>query len=115
MREDAIIEHLRQRFGHVSAERVLSGHGLENLYRAIASIDALTRAGAQRGRDHAGRARQGAAPTSRAALDMFCALLGEVAGNFALSFGAQGGVFIAGGIARSLARLSSAVAVPLPL
>jgi glucokinase len=30
---------------------------------------------------------------------MFCALLGEFAGNFALSFGAQGGVFIAGGVA----------------
>jgi glucokinase len=39
---------------------------------------------------------------SRAALDTFCALLGEFAGNFALSFDAQGGVFIAGGIAPHL-------------
>jgi len=34
---------------------------------------------------------------SRAALDTFCAMLGEVAGNFALAFGAQGGAFIGGG------------------
>jgi glucokinase len=40
-REDAIIETLRQRFGHVSAERVLSGPGIENLYQAIASVDSL--------------------------------------------------------------------------
>lgn len=101
LREDATIEHLRQRYGHVSAERVLSGHGLENLYRAIASIDALTipeRSAAEITR----AAVEGRCATSRAALDMFCALLGEVAGNFALSFGARGGLFIAGGIAAHL-------------
>jgi len=37
-REDAIIAKLRTQFGHVSAERVLSGPGLENLYRVIASL-----------------------------------------------------------------------------
>lgn len=96
-REDAIIEHLRQRFGHVSAERVLSGQGLENLYRAIAAIDSVSvpeRTAAEITR----AALAGRCPTSRAALDTFCAMLGDVAGNFALSFGAQGGVFLAGGI-----------------
>jgi glucokinase len=97
-REDAVIEWLRRRFGHVSAERALSGHGLENLYRALAALDgasvperdatAITQAGVA-----------GTCPVSRAALDMFCALLGTFAGNAALSFGARGGVFIAGGIA----------------
>src|SRR5262249_15268232 len=38
-REDSVITHLRRRFGHVSAERALSGPGLENLYSAIAAID----------------------------------------------------------------------------
>jgi glucokinase len=97
-REDAVIAWLRGRFGHVSAERALSGPGLENLYRAIAALDgaavaerdatAITQAGVA-----------GTCPVSRAALDMFCALLGTFAGNAALSFGARGGVFIAGGIA----------------
>ena len=96
-REDVIIEHLRQQFGHVSAERVLSGRGLENLYRAVASIDSLT-APERSAAEITQAAVEGNCAASRAALDIFCAMLGEVAGNFALSFGAQGGVFIAGGI-----------------
>jgi glucokinase len=98
LREDSIIENLRQQFAHVSAERVLSGHGLENIYRAIASIDARTVP--ERGAAEITQAAlDGSCTTSRAALDAFCAMLGDVAGNFALSFGAEGGVYIAGGIA----------------
>lgn len=101
LREDAIIEKLRQRFGHVSAERVLSGHGLENVYCAIASIDALT-VPERTAAAITQAAVEGSCAVSRAALDMFCAMLGTVAGNFALSFCAQGGVFIAGGIVSHL-------------
>jgi glucokinase len=100
-REDAIIAALRQKLGHVSAERVVSGSGLENIYWAIAALErqvvpernaaAITQA-----------AVAGTCAVSRAALDMFCALLGEFAGNCALTFDAQGGVFIAGGIAPRL-------------
>lgn len=100
-REDAIIEKLRQHFGHVSAERVLSGRGLENLYRAIASLDSLSvpeRSAAEI--TQAGLAGHCAA--SRAAIDTFCAMLGEVAGNLVLGIGAQGGAFVAGGIALHL-------------
>lgn len=97
LREDAIIEKLRHQFGHVSAERALSGHGLENLYRAIASIDALT-VPERSATVISQAALEGNCAASRAALDTFCAMLGDVAGNFALSFGAQGGVFIAGGV-----------------
>jgi len=96
-REDAIIAHLRQRFEHVSAERVISGNGLENLYRAIASIDGsiVPNRGAA---DVTRAALGGTCEVSRAALDMFCAMLGDVAGNCALMFGARAGVYIAGGI-----------------
>jgi glucokinase len=96
-RDDAVIDHLRSQFGHVSAERALSGPGLENLYTALAAIDrvdvphrdatAITQA-----------ALDGSCGVCRAALDMFCAMLGTVAGNLALTFCARGGVFIAGGI-----------------
>ena len=103
LQEDAIIEKLRRAFGHVSAERVLSGHGLENLYQAIASIDMLTVP--ERSASEITRAAlEGNCATSRAALDVFCAMLGEVAGNFALNFGAQGGVFMAGGIVSHIAE-----------
>jgi glucokinase len=101
LREDAVIAYLRQRFGHVSAERVLSGNGLENLHEALAALDnvmlprrraaEITRAGIE-----------GTCPTSRAAIDMFCAMLGTVAGNLALTLGAKGGIFIAGGILRNI-------------
>jgi glucokinase len=96
-REDAIIDHLRQQFGHVSVERAVSGPGLEHVYDAIAALD---RAVVPR-RDAAAITKAGVDDScivSRAALDMFCAMLGTVAGNLALTFCARGGVYIAGGI-----------------
>jgi glucokinase len=97
-REDAVLDHLRQRFGHVSAERVLSGPGLENLYLAMAALDGID-APLRNAAEITGAALQGTCPTSRAAVDMFCAMLGGFAGNVALTYGARGGVYIAGGIA----------------
>jgi glucokinase len=96
-REERIIAHLRQRFGHLSIERALSGPGLQNLYEATAFIDAAT----VPDRDAAAitqAALEGSCPVSRAALELFCSLLGAVAGNLALTFCARGGVYIAGGI-----------------
>ena len=98
LREDAIIAKLRQQFGHVSAERALSGSGLENIYHTIASLESRT-APERDAAEIAQAAVAGSCATSRVALDTFCALFGEVAGNLALTFGAQGGVYIAGGIA----------------
>src|SRR5579872_3795557 len=100
-REDAIIAKLREQFGHVSAERVLSGPGLENLYRVIASLDARTVPECT-ALEITKAALANYCVVSRTALDIFCGLLGSVAGNLALSFGAQGGVYIAGGIAPQL-------------
>jgi len=96
-REAAVIATLRGEFGHVSIERLLSGPGLENVYRALAAID-NTHPPARCAADIVKAARAATCPTSRAALDMFCALLGDVAGNLALTFGAKGGVYIAGGV-----------------
>jgi len=95
--EGRLLDALRQRFGHVSAERVLSGAGLVNLYRAIADVEA--RDVPERNPEEITCAAQaGECPTSLRALDAFCAMLGTVAGNLALSFGAKGGVYISGGI-----------------
>jgi glucokinase len=101
LREDAVIAKLRDQFGHVSAERVLSGPGLENLYRVIASLDSKTVAQCTAA-EITEAALANSCTISRTALDLFCGLLGGVAGNLALSFGAQGGVYIAGGIAPQL-------------
>jgi glucokinase len=99
--EDAIIAKLRQQFGHVSAERALSGSGLENLYHALASLEAQTPLELA-AIEITQAAAAGNGGLCRVAVDIFCALLGSVAGNLALSFGAQGGVYIAGGIATHL-------------
>jgi glucokinase len=97
VREAAVIAWLRERHGHVSAERALSGDGLINLYAAIAALDGcdvppLTAP------EIADAALSGRNPTAKAALDMFCAFLGVVAGNLALIYGARGGVYVSGGI-----------------
>jgi glucokinase len=94
--EQRVVELIRKRFGHCSAERTLSGPGLVNLYVALAEL-------AGRGqptvtpRDVSSLAKQGE-PLARKALGMFFAMLGTVAGNLALTVGARGGVFVAGGI-----------------
>jgi glucokinase len=98
VREDAILDFLRHRFGHVSAERVLSGPGIENLYHAVAALDGIA-APPRNATEITIAALNGVCPTSRAALDTFCAMLGTFAGNVALTYGALGGVYIAGGIA----------------
>ena len=95
--ESEILSILRQRFGHVSAERILSGPGLVNLYQAIGALDDEDPAPI----DPAvitERALSGADRLSVKTLRMFLAMLGTVAGNLALTGGCTGGVYIAGGI-----------------
>ena len=96
--EAKIIDFLHRRHGHVSAERVLSGRGLMSLHEAL-STEAGDGAPAACPEQIVREATDGSSETARRALDMFCAFLGSVAGSAALTFGARGGVLIAGGIA----------------
>jgi glucokinase len=96
-REDEIIKRLRNRFEHVSAERLISGNGLENIYQAIVELDRLI-LGPRSAADITKCALNGDCRIAREALTTFCAFLGSFAGNVALTFGARGGVYIAGGI-----------------
>lgn len=96
-REAAILAALRQRFGHVSAERALSGPGIEALHAAIAAVDRAV-VPARRAAEITALAAAGGCPVCSAAVAMFCAMLGSVAGDLALVFRARGGVFVAGGI-----------------
>jgi len=95
--EAALLEVLRRSFGHVSAERLLSGPGLVNLYGALAVIEKLP-AGRLDPAEITRRGLQGSDELCRLALKHFCRLLGSFAGNVALTFGARGGVFLGGGI-----------------
>lgn len=96
--EDEILRILRRRYDRVSIERLICGPGLLNMHKALAEIDGrethvddpaeITRDALADPRSHCG-----------ATLARFCAILGAVAGDVALTMGARGGVYIAGGIA----------------
>src|SRR5690606_25903884 len=94
--EAAVAERLRNRHGHCSAERVLSGPGLVTLYETLAELAGRPVAKITP-RDVTGLARQGE-PLATRTIGMFLAMLGNVAGNLALTVGALGGVYVAGGI-----------------
>ncbi len=96
--EVAVLQILTSRFGRVSAERLLSGAGLLNIYQSLAQLagkPALhqTPAGVSEA------ALAGVETLAVSALGMFCRVLGSAAGNLALTLGAKGGLFVAGGIA----------------
>lgn len=94
--EDAILARLRNRYRRVSAERVVSGPGLIDIYEALAAIEGRAAVSLQ---DKAlwTLGLSGDDSLAAAAVDRFCLSLGSVAGDIAL---AQGGkaVVIAGGL-----------------
>ncbi len=97
-RERAVLAELERRCGHASAERAISGQGLVNLHRALVKIEnADAPEPALDAAEISERALHGDA-TCAEALDLFCAFLGTVAGNLALTLGARGGIYIGGGI-----------------
>jgi glucokinase len=102
-RESAVLDHMRRRFDHVSAERVLSGPGIVNLYNTLCEIDATPSKGYTAAQVTDLGVRGGDAVCVEATT-MFCAMLGTVAGNLALTLGARGGTFVAGGIVPRLGR-----------
>jgi glucokinase len=96
-RESAALDYMRQRFDHVSAERVLSGPGLVNLYQTLCALDGV-RAASFTAAQITDRRTGESDPHCGEALAMFCGMLGTVAGDLALTLGARGGIYIAGGI-----------------
>ena len=100
-REAAALAWLRRRFGHVSAERILSGDGMENLHAALAAVDGVAHVPRQSTAITAA-ALDGSCVRCVETVDRFCAILGSLTGDLALTFGARGGVFITGGIAPAI-------------
>jgi glucokinase len=95
--ESEVLRCLRERHGHVSAERVLSGFGLVNLYQA--SCDLLGCASRQlEAADITQAAIDASDLACQQAVSLFACFLGNVAGNLALTLGARGGVYVGGGI-----------------
>lgn len=89
---------------HVSVENILSGGGLVTLYRALAH-SAGVEAKPFTPADVSTKGLSNEDALCREAVLTFCDVLGEVAGDKALSLGAKGGVVIGGGITPKLIDL----------
>ncbi|HEV2083069.1 MAG TPA: glucokinase [Brevundimonas sp.] len=99
--EDEILRILRRRYDRVSIERLICGPGLLNMHRALAEIEGRE----TRVEDPAEITREALAEPNGPCghtLARFCAILGSVAGDIALTCGARGGVYVGGGIAKRI-------------
>ena len=96
--EYRVIELIRQRYGHVSAERVLSGQGLVDLYLALRQLQKQQPVDVAGAAEITAWALQDKDPLALQSIDMFAGFLGSVTGDLALTLGARGGVYLGGGI-----------------
>ena len=101
--EEKILAYLRDKFLRVSTERIVSGPGLNNIYKAMATIghDRVTlMEDAQLWQ----AAIDGTDAFARRALERFCMSYGSVAGDLALAHGPHT-VVLAGGLSLRLREL----------
>jgi glucokinase len=107
-RELAVVYQLMRERGHVAAEDAVSGPGLEALYLAIAALDGVSFKAKPVAAEIAKAARAKTDAVAVEAVALFTGWLGSIAGDLALTLGAQGGVYIAGGIVAQWGELFDA-------
>jgi len=102
VRERVLMDGLTARHGHASSERLLSGQGLLDAFEILCAADGAAVLGIDSPAAVTQAALQARHPHAVEALALFCAVLGSLAGNLALTLGARGGVYVGGGIAPRL-------------
>ncbi|PQA86998.1 glucokinase [Hyphococcus luteus] len=102
--EIALMQFIRREHARVSVERVVSGIGLVNIYRALCEIEDVD-CDPMRADEITAAAIKGTHPIAVKTANMFCALLGRVAGDAVLGAGARGGVVLGGGILPKIREL----------
>ncbi len=102
--EWALYQWLARRFVHVSLERVISGPGIENIYRFLCEKEGQE-ARLSSAKEIGQEALKGSDPLAQKTLEIFIKAYGREAGNLALRCLATGGVFIGGGIAPKILPL----------
>ncbi|MEO8102924.1 MAG: glucokinase [Betaproteobacteria bacterium] len=100
--QSEILRAARQVHEHVSAEKLVSGIGLPTLLQAVATVNGLRAERDLVSEEIGTLGASRADPLCEKTMEAFCSLLGSIAGNLALTLGARGGVFIAGGIVPKL-------------
>lgn len=98
-----LLRWLRRKYGRVSAERVLSGAGLGNVYLGLCEIEGL-HVPELSAAEITTRAASGSDANCVEAVGMFCELLGSFAGDLALTLGAWQGVLISGAMLQHFER-----------
>ena len=96
-REFAILQFAWKEWPHVSNERLISGPGMEMIYRALAQRNRVT-VSPRTSPDIITGALEDHDTLCIEVLECFCGMLGGAAANLAVTLGAFGGVFIGGGI-----------------
>lgn len=96
-REMSILRFAWREHRHVSFERLVSGPGIELIYRALAERAGRTEKPLT-APDITQRALEGSDPVCADTIDAFCGMLGTAAANLAVTQGAFGGIYIGGGI-----------------
>ncbi|CDZ26199.1 glucokinase [Neorhizobium galegae] len=100
-RDFEIFPHLKRIEGRVSAEEILSGRGVVNIYQAVCAADAVQPAFSDPA-DVTAHGLNGGNSQAVETLSLFATYLGRVAGDMALIFMARGGVYLAGGISQKI-------------
>ena len=95
--QHAVVERLRVIYGRVCLERLLSGKGILNIYTALCSIQGTVGLFTDPA-EVVAAALESSDEKASQTLNIFCDAMGAAAGNLALTFGAKGGVYIAGGV-----------------
>lgn len=103
-RELRILQFAWKTMPRVSAERLLSGPGLELIHQALA--DGRPGGGGALGAaEIVRRALDASDPLCSEAVEVFCGMLGSMASDLALTLGATGGIYVGGGIVPRLGEL----------
>jgi len=96
-REFAILQYAWREWKHVSNERLISGPGIELIYRALAQRNGVE-APARSTAEIMAAALDAGDALCLEVLETFAGMLGSAAANLAVTLGAFGGIFIGGGI-----------------
>lgn len=97
-KEAAILQYSWRTWRHVSAERLISGPGLEMIYRALCDINKVQHPQELTAPHIVDRALRQNDPLCLEVVACFCGMLGTLTANVAVTLGALGGMYIGGGV-----------------
>jgi len=92
---------LQKQFGHVAVERILSGPGIVNLYKALCQINEKEVLFNSPSEITSAAIKVNPDSISKETLHLFCRIFGSITGSIALSTGCLGGIYITSDLVRN--------------